>query len=1334
MPKDKSSSKSSYKSGGGGGYGDSSNYFGFSSGFGTTFSAVTDFEYQIDPQFQVQLKKLQKRDSLSRIKALTELNQMFQTIDIESTEFLQKTSIKSLLSSWEYYYKKLVNDDDRKVRELSSICLGTLGSKVGKNLAPHLKQLMGPWLFSICDQIDNASTNTALQSFETIFPEKKRTDVLLFSHDSSITYLCDNLAETVESLSSGGSKEENEVSTERYERCICNSLLAIDYLIDKCSNSNNNNNNSNDIYEKIFEAQFFNFFSSKSSKIRKTAYRLIMTIVNKVPGFVEKNLKNLSSKILGIFSEKDPSTHLYMWDAIISFLKRYGDRAWQFVDARKHVLPRLWAIMRAGFYGSHELSYPSLLPLLTFIPDSVIGVSDGNIGFFKEFFTNLYQGLPVLESIKQFNIPGSSNTTSNNSSRPTNLLLSSYFECLLYSIKRWGGVSPEINQYLADRLYQSVFEYLNYEPFPFSIQLFNQLLSDTLFKLSILKSTTSNQQQFSIQQFFDHIIQDPIKSIVLQQQQPTPEITTKQLITRESFYYRISALLNSLSNQKEENNQFGYLSETLFKFVCSSLEKQEGNKENLFELVSILVHLDTPISSILKDSNVNQFITESILPSLKSSLSTTPSNPTLVNNIFTIFALLLSKIPSPSSNEFKQSWSSILELFSAKRLEDYQYLVSLIEIVGDLIPNIRTDRSSFFIQHTLFELIETLKTKCLTNLSNLTTSFPSGGFESVAIDISLLTSLINQIAVGRDLVEQSEVAGLLKEDESHVLLKSLQVIQQWYLRLQSPIMKGHQGDSDGLDFAQMEIALSSYFLLVVNSSINKQLYLSNNQSQLIQSLLSKWLGSSNLDGCDESIITRYNALKLFNLIVSGDNLKFVVATGGEEFLIESSSLILNQFLESTSLLNGNNSGLVSIYQLYTTTISKIPKDIQYRIAVSKLDQLFSLLYSSHRNIQKTAYDLLQVYFLDPKTKMVQSLPTSDEDKEVDIVFNHGEFEKILLDFNLWKLLKPIYDQHKKNQESDSDEKDNDSFDIVISGSSDETLAIKDDVTLAKVTGNLMAWNLFLKNYSIQNIQEKTSINTYLNNGSKDRKVSLLLTCLFPNIKKDVTPQIQQFPYPDSSRIVYPDVQKLCAFLFYSIVSHLPSMVRSWWSDDCKSKVSQQVNQYISTYISPHIIKNEIDIVNDFMKTHKGGIDDSNFTVKGATSIKTVTATYEKEDMVISLNLSIPETYPLEVLSVEFSKRVGVSESQWRTWLLSMTSLLLIQDGTVLDACLLWKSSLDKHFQGVEVCPICYSLFHNGTIPKFQCRNCKNKFHAGCIHKWFLTSHKSNCPLCQVEIQ
>ncbi len=84
--------------------------------------------------------------------------------------------------------------------------------------------------------------------------------------------------------------------------------------------------------------------------------------------------------------------------------------------------------------------------------------------------------------------------------------------------------------------------------------------------------------------------------------------------------------------------------------------------------------------------------------------------------------------------------------------------------------------------------------------------------------------------------------------------------------------------------------------------------------------------------------------------------------------------------------------------------------------------------------------------------------------------------------------------------------------------------------------------------------------------------------------------------------------------------------------------------------------------------------------------------------------------------MEGLNRVGVTEDRWRRWLLNINTLMSFQNGTVLDALRAWKDNVDKHFEGIEDCAICYSVIGvlDRSLPTKQCRVCKNKFHAGCL--------------------
>jgi hypothetical protein len=128
----------------------------------------------------------------------------------------------------------------------------------------------------------------------------------------------------------------------------------------------------------------------------------------------------------------------------------------------------------------------------------------------------------------------------------------------------------------------------------------------------------------------------------------------------------------------------------------------------------------------------------------------------------------------------------------------------------------------------------------------------------------------------------------------------------------------------------------------------------------------------------------------------------------------------------------------------------------------------------------------------------------------------------------------------------------------------------------------------------------------------------------------------------------------------------------------------------------------------------------------------VTATYVQDDFTLKVLISLPAAFPFRSAVVDCSKTLGVPQSRWKRWNLQITLMLNNQGGTLQDALMLWKDNVDKEFEGVEPCPVCYSVLHVKThkLPSLECKTCQNRFHVDCLTQWFRSSGKSNCVICQ----
>ncbi|CAG2175323.1 unnamed protein product [Oppiella nova] len=204
------------------------------------------------------------------------------------------------------------------------------------------------------------------------------------------------------------------------------------------------------------------------------------------------------------------------------------------------------------------------------------------------------------------------------------------------------------------------------------------------------------------------------------------------------------------------------------------------------------------------------------------------------------------------------------------------------------------------------------------------------------------------------------------------------------------------------------------------------------------------------------------------------------------------------------------------------------------------------------------------------------------------------------------------------------------------------------------------------------------------------------------------------------------IQRLSTHLYYLILRRLPASVRQWWNN-CDRKTADAVNKYTASYFSGVLCAQELEAVQRADITQF-----KNMAVKARPQAREVVANYTIEEITIELLIQLPANHPLGPVGIDSGRRVGVSGTQWRTWLLQLTTFLTHQNGSILDGLILWKKNIDKRFEGVDECMICFYVLHGQTcqLPRLQCKYCKKRYHSACLYRWFNTSNNSTCPNCR----
>uniref|UniRef100_H3AL29 E3 ubiquitin-protein ligase listerin n=1 Tax=Latimeria chalumnae TaxID=7897 RepID=H3AL29_LATCH len=205
-----------------------------------------------------------------------------------------------------------------------------------------------------------------------------------------------------------------------------------------------------------------------------------------------------------------------------------------------------------------------------------------------------------------------------------------------------------------------------------------------------------------------------------------------------------------------------------------------------------------------------------------------------------------------------------------------------------------------------------------------------------------------------------------------------------------------------------------------------------------------------------------------------------------------------------------------------------------------------------------------------------------------------------------------------------------------------------------------------------------------------------------------------------------EIPHLACCVYYSTLKDMPAMVRLWWNSQDK-RISSAVDKFTNKYISSRLSSQEITSVQTSTQTFES------MMVSGLLYIFYLLKSYHICTDCVSRNQQLGgRKFPLQIRFLLLPSGFGQVLKKWGKKGKRNTVYLSFQNGSIIEGLALWKNNVDKRFEGVEDCMICFSVIHgsNYSLPKKACRTCKKKFHSACLYKWFTSSNKSTCPLCR----
>ncbi|KAK3261839.1 hypothetical protein CYMTET_29275 [Cymbomonas tetramitiformis] len=272
----------------------------------------------LDGEAALHLKRLSKRDPVTKIKALQALQKLIQE--------RQPVEVETLILPWAQVFSRVAMDNSRQVREAGMAVMGALAKTVKKALAPHLKALMGPWYAAQFDPCSEVAAAAGL-SFEAAFPPAKQRDALKFCQAEIVARVEEVLTVQPQFLSDKSATPEE--ASERHERVVSSALLSLIELLKLQDAGSTTGGSTQEAIWGLTRAmvQAKNFWkgrlAAKTSLVRRAGYMLMQVICKQAPELIQEEVPELAPLVLGAFSDKEPEGHAALWDMVLMFTRAF---------------------------------------------------------------------------------------------------------------------------------------------------------------------------------------------------------------------------------------------------------------------------------------------------------------------------------------------------------------------------------------------------------------------------------------------------------------------------------------------------------------------------------------------------------------------------------------------------------------------------------------------------------------------------------------------------------------------------------------------------------------------------------------------------------------------------------------------------------------------------------------------------------------------------------------------------------------------------------------------------------------------------------------------------
>ncbi|KAJ5627779.1 hypothetical protein N7490_010007 [Penicillium lividum] len=331
----------------------------------TYIAAPPDLSRISEQQLVIAFKNLQKKDDITRTKALEELKEY-----ISAVEGRKGTLDDGFLEAWVKIYPRASIDLSRRVRQLAHTLQGSISALVGKRIAPHLSRVIGAWLAGIYDN-DRPVQRSALESFTTVFStEEKRNNVWKIYQSSTLDFIDDVLLHQTPLTLSDERTVKRDDAEAKYARVVGAALMLFNRIL-----ADDLQRNLAEIENLLGSKSLWGFCNHEDPFVRRSIYIVLRSAISREPGWIDWKIlsaaiigKSLSIPQLGSASELSETLLLLTSSRPQVWTDDYTGKT----SASK----RLRQYIQKGSQGGLAIFWTNLDKLLRLIPREVLAGAD----------------------------------------------------------------------------------------------------------------------------------------------------------------------------------------------------------------------------------------------------------------------------------------------------------------------------------------------------------------------------------------------------------------------------------------------------------------------------------------------------------------------------------------------------------------------------------------------------------------------------------------------------------------------------------------------------------------------------------------------------------------------------------------------------------------------------------------------------------------------------------------------------------------------------------------------------------------------------------------------